>query len=151
MKKLICALVACAMVGSGAFVVAENIDLEGIKCVVAPRDAKAATATKYKEGEVFFCCNNCKGKFEKDPKQFTASANKQLVATEQYEQKACPISGRDLNPETALKVAGTEVTFCCMNCRGKVADAEEKEQVEMVFGEKAFEKAKFEKKKKKDS
>lgn len=151
MKKLICALVACAMIGSGAFVVAENIDLEGVKCVVAPRDAKADKSAEYKEGLVFFCCNNCKGKFEKEPKKFTASANKQLVATDQYEQKACPISGRELNPETALKVAGTEVTFCCMNCRGKVADAEEKEQVVLVFGEKAFEKAKFEKKEKEEN
>ncbi|WP_153557417.1 eL24 family ribosomal protein [Roseimaritima sediminicola] len=139
MKKMIgsifgVALVACATVW------ATEPKLDDVKCVVASRNASADKSADYKEGKVFFCCNGCKGKFEKAPEKFTAKANHQLVATEQYEETACPISGRDLNPETKTKVAGVEVAFCCNGCKGKVEKAEGKEKIELVFGEKAFKK-----------
>ncbi len=127
-------MVACATV------FAADVDLEGVKCVVAPKPANASKSADYKDGKVYFCCGNCLGKFTSNSKPFAAKANMQLVATKQYEQKACPFSGGDLNPETAIKVAGTKVAFCCNNCKGKAEKAKGKEQVELVFGDKAFEK-----------
>lgn len=125
-------LVACATVFAG------DVHLEGVKCVVAPKDAKASNSADYKEGKVYFCCGNCASKFAAEPKKFTEKANAQLVATKQYEQKACPLSGGDLNPETAVKVAGQKVAFCCNNCKGKVEAADEAEQAKLVFSDKAF-------------
>ena len=73
--------------------------------------------------------------------KFAEKANLQLVATKQYEQKACPFSGGELNPETAVKVAGVSVAFCCNNCKGKAESAEDDAaKVKMVFANKAFEK-----------
>ena len=90
------------------------------------------------------------GKFAKNTKKYSTKANHQLVATKQYEQKKCPLSGGDLNPETAIKVAGTDVCFCCNNCKGKVEAAEGDAQLAMVYSDKAFAKA-FKKVEKTDS
>ncbi len=149
MKKLMSCLavllVACATVIAG------EVDLEGIKCVVASgKPASATKAADYKGGKVYFCCGNCLGKFNADSKPFAAKANQQLVATKQFEQKACPFSGGDLNAETAIKVGGTKVAFCCNNCKGKAEKAEGDEQVELLFNDKAFEKG-FAKKKSDES
>ncbi len=127
-------LVACATVIGG------DVSLEGVKCIVAPKDAKASNSADYKEGKVYFCCGNCAGKFAAEPTKFTEKANAQLVSTKQYEQKACPFSGGDLNPETAITVAGQKVAFCCNNCKSKVESAEEAKQANLVFNDKAFEK-----------
>lgn len=140
-KALLAATLLSITAIAGAW--AADLKLDGIKCIVAPRPIDATKSAEYKDGKVFFCCNGCAGKFTADNKKFSSAANQQLVATKQYEQHKCPISGGDLTDGTELKVAETEVKFCCNGCKGKVADAEEKEQVELVFGEKAFEKAGF--------
>ena len=133
---------------AGATVIAADVDLKGVKCVVAPRDAKASQSAEYRDASVYFCCGNCAGKFAADSEPFSTKANHQLVATKQFEQKACPFSGGGLDEDTAIKVAGVEVAFCCNNCKGKAEAAEGDKQIEMIFVNKAFEKgfAKVEKK-----
>lgn len=144
MKKLMSCLAVILV--AGVTVIAGEVDLEGVKCVVANRDATADKSAEYKEGEVFFCCGNCAAKFAKDKEKYSVKANHQLVATGQYEQKACPLSGGDLNPETAIKLAGTKVAFCCNNCKGKVeSESDAQKQLALVYSDKAFEKG-FEKK-----
>jgi len=148
LKKLSSAL--AVLLVAGATVAFADVELDGVKCVVAPRDAKMDKSAEYREGKVFFCCGNCQGKFTAEPKKFATKANYQLVATDQYTQKACPFSGGDLNPETAVKLGKTKVAFCCNNCKGKFEAAEDdKKQMEMAFNDKAFEKA-YEKKKEDD-
>jgi hypothetical protein len=51
------------------------------------------------------------------------------------------MTGKDLNEEQTVEVGGVKVTFCCGNCKGKVAKAEEEMQIELCFSDKAFEKA----------
>lgn len=147
MKKALTCLAVVLV--AGATVVAGEVKLEGVKCVVAKRDAQASKSAEYKDAKVYFCCGGCAGKFAKDTEKYANSANRQLAATKQYEQKACPLSGGELNPETAIKVAGTKVAFCCNNCKGKVASAEGDKQIALVFSEKAFKKA-FKKAEKKE-
>jgi len=140
MRKILASAFAVMVIATATTLTAD-VNLEDVKCVVAPRAAKADKSAEYKEGKVYFCCGNCAGKFAKNSKKFAEKANHQLVATEQYEQKACPFSGGDLNPETAVKLAGTKVAFCCENCQGKVEKAEGDEaKMKMVFNDKAFEK-----------
>lgn len=142
-------LVASATVFAAGTATTDKVDLEGVKCAVADRDAKADKVVDYKDGKVYLCCNGCEGKFAKTPEKYATQANRQLVQTHQYEQKACPISGGKLNPETLIKVDGTKVAFCCKNCKAKVEGAEGKEASELVFGKKAFEKG-FKKAEKKE-
>lgn len=111
------------------------------KCPISGGDISKDASVEYKGGKVYFCCNGCPAKFEKDQAKYATKANHQLAVTGQVEQVGCPLSGGKLDPSTKLKVCGIDVCFCCSHCKDKVAKASEKEQCEMVFGDKAFDKA----------
>ena len=128
------ALLACATV------YAADVKLEGIKCPVSGKAAKADSSLNYKGGKVYFCCDKCPDAFKKETTKFSTKANMQLVATGQAIEVKCPITGKDLNPATAIDVSGVKVAFCCNNCKGKVSKAEGDEQLNLVFGEEAFKK-----------
>jgi YHS domain-containing protein len=134
-----------AMIALSFCLVAGAADEPKLTCPVSGKPASKDHAVAYKDGKAYFCCDNCPKAFEKNTKKFATKANMQLVETGQYKQVKCPLSGEGLNPETALKVAGVSVQFCCNNCKGKVADAKsDKKKISMVFADKAFDKA-FEK------
>ena len=78
--------------------------------------------------------------FKADTAKYATKANHQLVETKQAKLTACPLTGGKLNPETKIQVAGLDVCFCCNNCKGKVEKAKGDEQLDLVFGDKAFEK-----------
>jgi hypothetical protein len=130
-------------------VVADEVKLDGIKCLVAAKNAAKADKTRdYKDGKVYFCCDNCPKKFDEDQagdKKMSTKANTQLVATGQAKQHKCPLSGGDLDKDTEITVAGAKVQFCCNMCKGKIEKLKDKadEQADAVFGDKAFEKAGF--------
>lgn len=140
------ALMMMAVVGTVALATsyaADTASLDGVKCLINPKAAaKAEQGADWKDGKVYFCCPNCKGKFEKMTKEekekMAASSNAQLVATKQYEQKTCPVSGQKLNADIAVDVAGVKVSFCCNNCKGKVEGLKDEEKLTEVFGEKPF-------------
>ena len=113
-----------------------------VKCPISGQKIDKAQARKYRDGKVYFCCPGCPGAFKPDKNDAHArKGNQQLVLTKQYVQKGCPLSGGKLNKDTAIKLAGAEVAFCCNNCKGKVEKAKGDDQLAMVFSNKAFEKA----------
>jgi hypothetical protein len=149
LKKTISGL--AILLVAGATVVAADVDFKKVKCVVADKPADQSKTADYKDGKVYFCCGGCAGKFAKDTKKFSAKANHQLVATKQYEQKGCPMSGGKVNKETLVKLGETELGFCCNNCKGKFESAkDDAEKLKLVFNDKAFEKG-FQKVKKEES
>jgi YHS domain-containing protein len=109
-------------------------------CPVSGKPALKDKTADYKGGKVYFCCENCPKAFAKDTAKFAEKANAQLVATHQYKQVKCPLTGKDLNPEAKVEVDGVTVKFCCNMCKGKVADAKAAEQEKLVFSDKAFDK-----------
>jgi len=119
-----------------------------IKCPVSGAKINKEQSASYKEGKVFFCCKNCKAAFVENPAKHTVKANAQLVQTKQYGQKACPMSGGPM--KTQSKIAHVTVKFCCGKCKKAADGAEGDDQLAMVFGDKAFEKAYAKKKSKKE-
>ena len=113
--------------------------LEGIKCPLSGKAVKADKTVDYKDGKVYFCCENCPKAFSAD--KHATKANAQLVATGQYVQKACPLSGKDTDDSTAIEVGTSKIAFCCNVCKGAVSKADGDKKLEMVFAEKPFEKA----------
>jgi YHS domain-containing protein len=109
-----------------------------VTCPISGRPVSENSTADYRGGKIHFCCDNCKAKFEKEPAKFAAKANRQLVASGQAEQIGCPLTGKKINPETAMEVGGTKVSFCCNGCKGRVTKAQPKEQEQMVFGDTAF-------------
>jgi YHS domain-containing protein len=124
------------------FVVAGAMSAEDkkveVKCPVSGQPINKEASVDYKDGKVYFCCENCPKAFAKDTKKFAAKANFQLVATEQAKQVKCPIAGRDINEAQSVEVNGVKVAFCCGNCKGKAAKAEDK--VALIFSDDNFKK-----------
>lgn len=140
MKRLIASAVAVLVVATATTLTAD-VNLENVKCVVAPKAADLSKSADYKKGKVYFCCDGCAGKFAKDTEKFATKANHQLVATKQYVQQSCPFSGGELDKSTAIKVSGTEVAFCCKNCKGKAEGAKDDEaKLALIYNDKAFKK-----------
>ena len=109
-----------------------------VTCVVSGETIDETEYTNYKKGKVYFCCGGCKADFDEASATFAGAANYQLVATGQYMQTNCPVSGRDLNPKKVVKVANADVTFCCGNCQGKTNKAEDK--MAFIFADVSFDK-----------
>jgi YHS domain-containing protein len=132
----------------------KKADAPKLTCPVSGKPVNPEATVDYKGGKVAFCCPNCPKAFAANTEKYAAKANQQLYASKQAKLVACPITGKKLNPETKITVAGTPVCFCCNGCKGKVTKAEGDAQLELVFGDKAFEKGfevvKKEKKDKKD-
>jgi hypothetical protein len=119
---------------------AEEIKLDGIKCVMNPKGAaRADQSVAYRGGKVFFCCENCPKSF--DAKKNATAANHQLAATRQAKQAKCPLTGEPINPDFKLAVSGVDVSFCCPDCKSQVEGATGESQLKMVFANEAFDKA----------
>jgi len=111
------------------------------KCPVSGADAKKEQSAKYKEKDVYFCCEKCKAAFEADNTKFTTKANHQLVQTGQFRQTVCPLSGGALNKEQFAKVTGVKVTFCCDKCKGAIEAASAEDQLTKIFADEVFAKS----------
>ena len=109
-----------------------------VTCVVSGETIDETEYSNYKKGKVYFCCGGCKADFDETSATFAVAANYQLVATGQYMQTNCPVSGRGLNPKKVVKVANADVTFCCGNCQGKTNKAEDK--MAFIFADVSFDK-----------
>ncbi len=121
--------------------VAEEKDkLNGAKCPVSGKAAKAESSVDYREAKVYFCCDGCPESYNKDKAKFSTKANAQLAVTGQAKQEKCPLAGKELNKDTQIEVGGAKVAFCCNNCKGKVEKAKDDEKLELVFADKAFDK-----------
>lgn len=143
MKSRIVAALGVVALAVGSLVAAETtdkVDFSKIMCVVSGKAVNPEATVDYKEAKVYFCCPGCPGAFTGDTKKFAAKANHQLVATHQAKQTGCPMSGKEVDPDTAIKVGGVEVAFCCGNCKGAAEAKEGAEQVDLIFNDKSFEK-----------
>ena len=140
-KKVLVFSLAMLMI-AGATVIAGEIDLEGIKCVMSGKDVSPEISAEYKDAKVYFCCSGCASGFTKNSEKYAVKANHQLVATKQYEQTSCPFSGRELDPNIFVTLAGTKVGFCCDGCKGKVESGkDDATKLELAFADKTFAKA----------
>lgn len=107
-------------------------------CPISGKAINKSVAVDYAGGKVFLCCPGCTGAFKKNTAKYAVKANHQLAATGQAKQAKCPLTGGNCNPDTATEVAGVKVSFCCGGCKGKVAKASSDDQLQLLFGDKAF-------------
>lgn len=103
-RRVLAGLVAVAVVATISFVaVSEDKKAPAAFNEKCPYTGKAVKATA--DVKIGFCCDNCKGKFEKD------------VAANIGKVKAldkCPLTGKDTEVSTTVTVG-----LCCNNCKGK--------------------------------
>ncbi|MBL8851261.1 MAG: hypothetical protein JNG89_16385 [Planctomycetaceae bacterium] len=139
MKNACLGLVAVALLAIGVIAAEEKKEEKfSATCPVSGKAAVEDKTVEYKGGHVYFCCGGCPDAFSADVAKYASKANHQLVQTHQATQTKCPLSGGKLNPDTGVEVSGVTVTFCCNNCKGKVAAKTGAEQVDLVFNDTAF-------------
>ncbi|MEM8667963.1 MAG: hypothetical protein AAGG48_10630 [Planctomycetota bacterium] len=120
-------------------------NLRGIRCVVEtdqPIDPEIVIA--YKNARLYFSSKSAVEAYLKTPATYEAYANHQVIATKQYEQLACPLSGEEPDEDSVtVKIAGVDVQLLCEECAKELAKDTRKEQIEMLFDEEGFKLGKF--------
>lgn len=135
MKARYClaALAAVALLAATSLIAAEKAEL---KCPVSGKPVDKTKTLDFNGGKVAFCCANCPKAFAKNSKKFAGKANLQLVQTGQLKQVKCPLTGRPINPEKAVKLTGATVCVCCNGCFGKVNKlATEDEKIDLLLSD----------------
>ena len=131
-------------------VASDDPNSKTITCVVSGdklniSELKDHDHSTYRDGKVYFCCGGCKMDFDESPKKFSSKANYQLVATGQYVQTGCPITG-DTPGHThhgkedvrKVTVEGMNVDLCCPGCLKKYNKSSDK--FSLLFSDKAYKK-----------
>ena len=54
------------------------------------------------------------------------------MQTGQLVQVKCPLTGKDLDLDTAIEIEGVKTWFCCNDCKAKVSKAVGDEQLEIA-------------------
>lgn len=86
-----------------------------LTCPISGESVKTAVFVEEKGQKVYFCCKNCRGKYEKDPAKYAGK-----LANSYIYQTKCPVTGKAIDPQVSAKApAGETVYFCCKNCPEK--------------------------------
>lgn len=111
-----------------------------IYCVVTGDkvDPDMQESSSYKNGKVYFCCGGCKEEFDEDSKKFSTKANYQLLASKQYTQTSCPMTGGKVKAGKVVTVNAEIVSFCCNNCLKKATKSDDK--IGLLFSDASFDK-----------
>jgi YHS domain-containing protein/uncharacterized membrane protein/mono/diheme cytochrome c family protein len=89
-------------------------------CPVSGKPVDVAKTLVYERKTIAFCCDDCKGKFEKDPKAFLSKLSLSAAAGKREPiNTVCPISGKPVNPEKTVEHEGKLIAFCCDDCKAK--------------------------------
>lgn len=118
-----------------------KIDMSTVKCLIADnKNIVEVSGVDYLEGKVYFCCESCQDEFRANPAKYAQRANQQLVETGQYIQKACPFSGKDVDPELSLEIDGLSIGVSSSNYLDIVKSAADDDvRAELVFNPESFE------------
>ena len=85
-----------------------------VACPLTGRKINKATESKVADAKFSFCCNNCKGKFDKADDKVAlvfASIDKGFTL-----QTTCPVSNKKIDVTKVVEHDGKNVYFCCGNC-----------------------------------
>ena len=114
--------------------------ISNARCLVSGDSVDKNEFTNYKNGKIYFCCEMCKADFKAEKSdKFSSKANFQLVFTNQYIQKACPITGKGIDKTKTVSVNELDVAFCCNGCKSKTEA--KKDKVGFIFANTVFDKA----------
>ncbi len=95
---------------------AETGQMIQVACPFTGRKVNPDATVELGSAKVSFCCNNCKGKFDK-----TADEEKLALVFGDISkgftlQTECPVSGKAIKVDQSVEHQGKKVYFCCGNC-----------------------------------
>src|SRR6185436_12090376 len=95
-------------------------------CPLTGKDINPTKTVEYEKQLIGFCCDDCKGKFESDPKkyigkvkEFKKKKSAEEISFDDPINKTCPLTGKDINPTKTVEYEKQLIGFCCDDCKGK--------------------------------
>ena len=91
------------------------------KCPFTGKALNASATFEFQGQTIGFCCNNCLGKFKKNPKAHIGKVKEfKLAKTSKGPiNSKCPFTNKAINPGATFVYQGKTIAFCCNNCLGK--------------------------------
>ena len=99
--------------------VGAQAELVNKKCPVSNRNAKSSKSLKLHGLEIGFCCDNCKGKFAKNPKEFVDRIKflKSKVTEAQIKAFKEAVKNAKDNEKSNAAAHASSILNSCPNCR----------------------------------
>jgi len=142
-------LTTCLAIAATAAAKASLDDPINKTCPLTGKDVNPTKTVEYEKQLIGFCCDDCKGKFESDPKKYIGKVKEFKKGKKEADEeisfadpinKKCPVSGKDVNKEKTSEYEGQLIGFCCDDCKGKF----DKEPAKYIGKVKEFKKKKAE-------
>jgi len=93
-----------------------------VTCPLSGKPIDKKVFTGKGKDRVFFCCTDCKAKYEKEPAKYAAK----LAASYTY-QTICPVMGNKIDPAVFTDLpTGERIYYCCAGCDKKLREEPEK-------------------------
>jgi YHS domain-containing protein len=93
-----------------------NLAKVQVTCPVSGKPVDPKMFTEKDGKKVYFCCPNCKPKYEAEPAQYASK-----LANSYVYQTKCPVSGEAISPQAFTElVGGQKIYFCCKDCSAKL-------------------------------
>ncbi len=91
------------------------------KCPVMDEPANLALSVATDDGPVYFCCEGCIPKFQRNPKKYATqlAAQRKALAHRAKVQVACPVTSEPVNKKHFVESNGEKIYLCCKGCVGK--------------------------------
>ncbi len=90
-------------------------------CPIMDEPINLAISVATDDGPVYFCCEGCIPKFQKNPGEYTTkvAAQRKALAHRAKVQVTCPVTGEPVDKKFFVESDGKKVYVCCKGCLGK--------------------------------
>lgn len=90
-------------------------------CPIMDEPVNLAISVSTDAGPVYFCCDGCISKFQKNPEKYAAkvAAQRKALAHRAKVQVTCPVTKEPVDHKTFVESDGKKVYLCCKGCIGK--------------------------------
>lgn len=90
-------------------------------CPIMDEPISLAISVATDDGPVYFCCEGCIPKFQKNPGKYATkvTAQRKALAHRAKVQVTCPVSKEPVDQKVFVESKGKKVYLCCQGCAGK--------------------------------
>lgn len=104
--------------GKGEHAAGDHDAVAEAVCPVSGLDINKKFNRKYRDKTVYFCCNDCIGRFEKDPEKYADGVKAQWAAMKPLAiQVTCPADGKPISRKHSVEGDHGTVYFCGVGCK----------------------------------
>jgi YHS domain-containing protein len=90
-------------------------------CPVSGEKIDKAVYADHEGSRVYFCCDNCRTAFKKEPATYVRKLQEQGITVAKL-QTECPVMGGAINRSSYVDRNHRRIYLCCDGCKGKVTD-----------------------------